>query len=64
MIDGITRGALMEKTPTTARYLISNMVENSQQFNTKNCNRLVHELNSGSIQGTEARRLDDRIIEF
>ncbi|RDY02896.1 hypothetical protein CR513_13587, partial [Mucuna pruriens] len=32
MIDATSRGALMDKTPTTTRHLISNMASNTQQF--------------------------------
>ncbi|KAK7390555.1 hypothetical protein VNO78_25864 [Psophocarpus tetragonolobus] len=35
MIDVASRGALMDKTPAAARYLISNMAENSQQFSSR-----------------------------
>ena len=36
MIDAASEGALMDKTPHAARLLISNMVENSQQFGFRN----------------------------
>ncbi|RDX86571.1 hypothetical protein CR513_32084, partial [Mucuna pruriens] len=35
MIDVTSEGALMDKTPATARHLISNMASNTQQFGTK-----------------------------
>ncbi|RDX63240.1 hypothetical protein CR513_58359, partial [Mucuna pruriens] len=35
MVDVASRGALMDKTPTTSRHLISNMVSNTQQFRTR-----------------------------
>ncbi|RDX85183.1 hypothetical protein CR513_33679, partial [Mucuna pruriens] len=35
MIDATSGGALMDKTPTAARHLISNMASNMQQFGTK-----------------------------
>ncbi|RDY06103.1 hypothetical protein CR513_09963, partial [Mucuna pruriens] len=35
MIDVATGGALMDKTPTTTRHLISNMASNTQQFGIK-----------------------------
>ncbi|KAH9697834.1 hypothetical protein KPL71_023778 [Citrus sinensis] len=36
MIDAASGGALVDKTPDTARNLIANMAVNSQQFNTRN----------------------------
>ena len=35
MIDAISGGALVDKTPDQVRQLISNMVANSQQFGTR-----------------------------
>ena len=35
MIDVASGGALVDKTPQQARVLISNMIANSQQFNTR-----------------------------
>ncbi|RDY00604.1 hypothetical protein CR513_16204, partial [Mucuna pruriens] len=35
MIDVASGGALMDKTPTAARHLISNMASSSQQFGIK-----------------------------
>ncbi|RDY08677.1 hypothetical protein CR513_07076, partial [Mucuna pruriens] len=35
MIDAISDGALMDKTPAAARYLILNMASNTQQFGTR-----------------------------
>ncbi|RDY02037.1 hypothetical protein CR513_14556, partial [Mucuna pruriens] len=35
MIDATSGGALMDKTPTVARHLISNMASNAQQLGTK-----------------------------
>ncbi|RDX88978.1 hypothetical protein CR513_29360, partial [Mucuna pruriens] len=32
MVDVASRGALMDKTPATARHLISNMASNTQQL--------------------------------
>lgn len=35
MVDAASGGALVNKTPTKARQLISSMAENSQQFGTR-----------------------------
>ncbi|RDY11563.1 hypothetical protein CR513_03754, partial [Mucuna pruriens] len=35
MIDAASRGALVDKMPATARHLISNMENNTQQFGVK-----------------------------
>ncbi|RDX75200.1 hypothetical protein CR513_44954, partial [Mucuna pruriens] len=35
MIDAASSGALMDKTPAVARHLISNMTNNTQQFETR-----------------------------
>ncbi|RDY10543.1 hypothetical protein CR513_04912, partial [Mucuna pruriens] len=32
MVDAVSGGALMDKTPATVRHLISNMASNTQQF--------------------------------
>ncbi|RDX66515.1 hypothetical protein CR513_54708, partial [Mucuna pruriens] len=47
MIDAASEGALMDKTPATARHLISNMASNMQQFGTKEggvTSRVVNEV--------------------
>ena len=35
MVDVVSEGALVDKTPEQARHLISNMATNSQQFGTR-----------------------------
>ena len=47
MIDATSGGALVDKTPQQARVLISNMVVNSQQFNTQ-ANLQVRKVNKVS----------------
>ncbi|RDY05396.1 hypothetical protein CR513_10763, partial [Mucuna pruriens] len=46
MIDAASGGALMDKTPTTTRHLISNMASNTQQFGIKGVSqpRMVNEI--------------------
>ncbi|RDX70967.1 hypothetical protein CR513_49730, partial [Mucuna pruriens] len=46
MIDVASGGALMDKIPATARYLISNMTSNTQQFGIRGANqpRMVNEI--------------------
>ncbi|RDX80566.1 hypothetical protein CR513_38875, partial [Mucuna pruriens] len=46
MIDAASGGALMDKTPTAARHLISNMASNTQQFGTRGtiAPRMVNEI--------------------
>ncbi|RDX79737.1 hypothetical protein CR513_39810, partial [Mucuna pruriens] len=46
MVDAASGGALMDKTPTTVRHLISNMASNTQQFGIKGgvgTSRMVNE---------------------
>jgi len=43
IIDATSGGALMDKTPLTARNLISNMIVNTQQFHSTNSSRAMHE---------------------
>ena len=38
IIETANRGALVDKTSTVASYLIANMADNSQQFNTRSSN--------------------------
>ena len=56
MIDAASGGALVNKTPTEARNLISNMAANAQQFGTRQDypQRRVNEVNVSSID----QRLD------
>ena len=51
MIDAACGGALMDKTPEAARNLISNMVENSQQFTSRNSStiRTVNEVSVSMV---------------
>ncbi|RDY13839.1 hypothetical protein CR513_01190, partial [Mucuna pruriens] len=61
MIDVASGGALMDKTPTAARHLISNMVSNTQQFGIRgpNPSRLVNEIGAASNQ-----RLENQLTEL
>ncbi|RDY01171.1 hypothetical protein CR513_15541, partial [Mucuna pruriens] len=55
MIDATSGGALMDKTPTTARHLISNMASNTQQFGIRGPSqpRMVNEIDVASNQRLE-----------
>ncbi|XP_027348036.1 uncharacterized protein LOC113859467 [Abrus precatorius] len=65
MIDAASGGALMDKTPTAARYLISNMAENSQQFSSRNLTtRVVHEASTSSIAAVDNQRLENKLTEL
>ncbi|RDX81719.1 hypothetical protein CR513_37572, partial [Mucuna pruriens] len=61
MIDAASRGALMVKTPTTARHPISNMASNTQQFGVKgpSPSRLVSEIGAASNL-----RLENQLTEL
>ncbi|RDX81779.1 hypothetical protein CR513_37495, partial [Mucuna pruriens] len=50
MIDASSGGALMDKTSATARYLISNMASNTQQFGIKgpSQSRMVNKIGAAS----------------
>ncbi|XP_048229065.1 uncharacterized protein LOC125369839 [Ricinus communis] len=52
MIDTVTGGALVDKTPEEAKQLISNMAENSQQFGTRadGATRRVNEASTKNIE--------------
>ena len=56
MIDTASRGVLVNKTPTQARELISNMAVNAQQFGSRQdaTSRTVNEVNISSVE----QRLD------
>nr|KYP43768.1 hypothetical protein KK1_034746 [Cajanus cajan] len=61
MIDAASGGALMEKTPTATRQLISNMAANTQQFGfrgaVKGVNEMAIGVGSSSIYGVDNQRL-------
>ncbi|RDX82284.1 hypothetical protein CR513_36947, partial [Mucuna pruriens] len=61
MIDAASGGALMDKTPTTARHLISNMARNTQQFGIRgpSQSRMVNEIGAASNQ-----RLENQLTEL
>ncbi|RDX95540.1 hypothetical protein CR513_21925, partial [Mucuna pruriens] len=61
MIDAASGGALMDKTPTATRHLISNMASNTQQFGIRgpNLSRLVNEIGAASNQ-----RLENQLTEL
>ncbi|RDY05397.1 hypothetical protein CR513_10764, partial [Mucuna pruriens] len=61
MINAASGGALMDKTPTAARYLISNMASNTQQFGIRgpNPSRSVNEIGAASNQ-----RLENQLTEL
>ncbi|RDX94690.1 hypothetical protein CR513_22893, partial [Mucuna pruriens] len=65
MIDAASEGALMDKTPTTTRHLISNMASNTQhntqQFGIRgpSQSRMVNEIGAASNQ-----RLENQLIEL
>ncbi|RDX80385.1 hypothetical protein CR513_39061, partial [Mucuna pruriens] len=61
MIDATSRGALMDKTPTTARHLIPNMASNTQQFGIRgpSQSRMVKEISAASNQ-----RLENQLTEL
>ncbi|RDX76407.1 hypothetical protein CR513_43600, partial [Mucuna pruriens] len=50
MIDAVSGGALMDKTPAATRHLISNMVGNTQQFGIRgpSQSRMVNEIGAAS----------------
>ncbi|RDX67517.1 hypothetical protein CR513_53598, partial [Mucuna pruriens] len=58
MIDAASGGALMDKMPTAARHLISNMASNTQQFGIRGANqlRMVNEIATISAR-TESRAI-------
>ncbi|RDY07568.1 hypothetical protein CR513_08317, partial [Mucuna pruriens] len=61
LINAAIRGALMNKTPATARHLISNMASNTQQFRIKgpNQSQMVNEIGAASNQ-----RLENQLTEL
>ncbi|RDX93772.1 hypothetical protein CR513_23922, partial [Mucuna pruriens] len=61
MIDVASGGALMDKTPTAARHLISNMASNTQQFRIRGPSqtRMVNEIGAASNQ-----RLENQLTEL
>ncbi|RDX95141.1 hypothetical protein CR513_22378, partial [Mucuna pruriens] len=61
MIDAASRGALMDKTPATARHLISIMASNTQQFGIRgpNPSRPGNEIDLASNQ-----RLENQLTEL
>ncbi|RDX82744.1 hypothetical protein CR513_36430, partial [Mucuna pruriens] len=61
MIDDASGGTLMDKTPATARHLISNMTSNTQQFGIKGASqpRMVNE-----ISAVDNLRLENRLTEL
>ncbi|RDX71813.1 hypothetical protein CR513_48782, partial [Mucuna pruriens] len=61
MIDAASGGALMDKTPATARHLISNMASNTQQFGIRgpNPSRSVNEIDAASNQ-----RMENQLTEL
>ncbi|RDY10499.1 hypothetical protein CR513_04972, partial [Mucuna pruriens] len=61
MIDAASGEALMDKTPATARHLISNMASNTQQFGIRGPNqpRMVNEIGAASNQ-----RLENQLTEL
>ncbi|RDX88066.1 hypothetical protein CR513_30390, partial [Mucuna pruriens] len=60
MIDAASGGALMDKTPVTARHLISNMASNTQQFGIRGSNpsQLVNEIGAASNQRLENQQTE------
>ncbi|XP_027338093.1 uncharacterized protein LOC113852030 [Abrus precatorius] len=65
MLDAASGGALMDKTPSSARALIDNMVENSQQFSIRAMTpmREVHNVHQTNHMPAE-NRLESRIKEL
>ncbi|RDX65696.1 hypothetical protein CR513_55626, partial [Mucuna pruriens] len=61
MIDAVSRGALMDKTPVAARHLILNMASNTQQLGIRgpNLSWLVNEIGVASNQ-----RLENQLTEL
>ncbi|RDY01102.1 hypothetical protein CR513_15625, partial [Mucuna pruriens] len=61
MIDTTSGGALMDKTPTTTRHLISNMTSNTQQFGIRGASqpRMVNEINV-----VDNLRLENQLTEL
>ncbi|RDY04393.1 hypothetical protein CR513_11895, partial [Mucuna pruriens] len=61
MIDAASGGALMDKTPTTARHLISNTASNTQQLGIRgpNPSRPVNEIGAASNQ-----RMENQLTEL
>ncbi|RDY00192.1 Retrovirus-related Pol polyprotein, partial [Mucuna pruriens] len=61
MIDAASGRALMDKTPTAARHLISNMASNTQQFGIRGPSqtRMVNEIGAASNQ-----RLENQLTEL
>ncbi|RDY14636.1 hypothetical protein CR513_00288, partial [Mucuna pruriens] len=55
MIDPTSDGALMDKTPTATRNLISNMASNTQQFGARGVNEATD---------IDSQRLENKIIEL
>ncbi|RDY12463.1 hypothetical protein CR513_02739, partial [Mucuna pruriens] len=61
MIDAVSGGALMDKTPTVVRNLISNMANNTQQFRTRG-NAEFRGVNEATTM--DSQRLENKIIEL
>ncbi|RDX81097.1 hypothetical protein CR513_38264, partial [Mucuna pruriens] len=61
MIDAASGGALMDKTPTTARQLISNMASNTQQFGIRGTSKA--RMVSG-ISAVDNPRLENQLTEL
>ncbi|RDX89780.1 hypothetical protein CR513_28445, partial [Mucuna pruriens] len=61
MIDAASGGALMDKTPTTTRHLISKMTSNTQQFRIRGASpsRMVNE-----IDAVDNLRLENQLTEL
>ncbi|XP_027338014.1 uncharacterized protein LOC113851936 [Abrus precatorius] len=66
MLDAASGRALMDKTPSTARALIDNMVENSQQFNIRAMAliREVHNVQQPTHMVANSSRLESIIEEL
>ncbi|XP_027338002.1 uncharacterized protein LOC113851755 [Abrus precatorius] len=66
MLDEISGGALMDKTPSATRALIDNMAKNSQQFNTRTMApmREVHNVHQPNHMAANSNKLETRIEEL
>ena len=64
MVDASSGGTLMDKTPSAARSLISNMAANSQQFGVRNLGKAVHEVQTHNVDVTEHLRLENKLNEL
>ncbi|RDY12780.1 hypothetical protein CR513_02377, partial [Mucuna pruriens] len=62
MIDAASGGALIDKTPTAARHLISNMTSNTKQFRTRggaDTSKAVSEVST-----FDSQRLENQLMEL